>query len=344
MEQIDPTKPCCAWCYRVTDELKKCSKCSSRLYCSRECQVADWKRTVGGSNGKSIKIGGNHKQWCTKTGERGVDYEIRSAGSKGMGLFLKRDMKAGEKILVERPILVSHQTLRDVDNTHTKSAIMALHGNGADSSFISKMALNCLTLGDGSSPLGEAGLFLNISRVNHDCIGNSQHFYDEADHLEHLVANHDMPAGTEVTFSYVGHTSKEDRSTRLSFRQFECTCRACEDTELSNKIAFMGVLDELIGNLGSNPSQHRRALKAGDALLKTYDELDYSSLSYHRTHYDLFQIAVCKGKTRGKALHHIIKAYEHARLFYGYENNEVVQQYKQLVDDPSSHRNYACID
>ncbi len=87
-EQIDPTKPCCAWCYRVTAELKRCSKCSSRLYCSRDCQIADWKKADVNSN----RAGGNHKQWCKKAGERGVDYEIRSAGPKGLGLFLKRGM------------------------------------------------------------------------------------------------------------------------------------------------------------------------------------------------------------------------------------------------------------
>ncbi len=219
---------------------------------------------------------------------------------------------------------------------------MALHGT--KSSFESKMNLNCLTLGDGSSSQGKAGLFPNISRVNHDCLGNCEHFYDEADHLEHLVANHFLPAGTEVTFSYVGHQSKSERQARLAFRLFECTCRACSDTKISNKLEKMGELDTCILKLGSNSNQHGQALRRGETLLKMYDELLSSSLLYSRTHYDLFQIAICRAKTHKKAMYHIRKAYEHAQLFYGYENHEIVQKYKLLVDNPSTHRNYAYIN
>ena len=75
--QIDPTKPSCAWCYRTCDTLKKCGKCSTRLYCSRECQVQDWKT-------------GKHKQWCGKAGEKGADYQLRKADEKGLGIFLLR--------------------------------------------------------------------------------------------------------------------------------------------------------------------------------------------------------------------------------------------------------------
>ena len=37
--------PACNHCKRLTakfDQLKKCSRCKSVLYCSKECQIADW--------------------------------------------------------------------------------------------------------------------------------------------------------------------------------------------------------------------------------------------------------------------------------------------------------------
>lgn len=86
---FDPKNPCCGWCYGL-GPTKKCSQCP-RNYCSRECQVKDWKT-------------GHHKTWFGKSGEKCVDYEIRDAGEKGLGLFLKRDFKRGEKILVERAV------------------------------------------------------------------------------------------------------------------------------------------------------------------------------------------------------------------------------------------------
>jgi hypothetical protein len=34
---------CCFYCFKVCEELKKCSACSVTKYCTRECQIADWK-------------------------------------------------------------------------------------------------------------------------------------------------------------------------------------------------------------------------------------------------------------------------------------------------------------
>ena len=37
--------PACNHCKRLSskpDQLKKCSRCASALYCSKECQIADW--------------------------------------------------------------------------------------------------------------------------------------------------------------------------------------------------------------------------------------------------------------------------------------------------------------
>jgi hypothetical protein len=43
---------CCAWCLRANTKLFKCSKCAKVHYCSRECQIAHWKKehkTICGS-------------------------------------------------------------------------------------------------------------------------------------------------------------------------------------------------------------------------------------------------------------------------------------------------------
>ena len=89
----DETPRVCAWCYLRGPGMNACGKCRHRFYCSREHQVLDWK------NG--------HKRWCGKAGEIDFDYEVKESPGKGMGLFTLRDFKRGEKILVERPVVVA---------------------------------------------------------------------------------------------------------------------------------------------------------------------------------------------------------------------------------------------
>lgn len=84
----------CSYCYaREAEPLKKCSKCKKRPFCSRECQVLDWK------NG--------HKRWCGRSGELGTDFEIKESPGKGLGVFALRSFARDECIMVERPIVFS---------------------------------------------------------------------------------------------------------------------------------------------------------------------------------------------------------------------------------------------
>eukprot|EP00978_Attheya_sp_CCMP212_P045740 scaffold358830_cov83-Attheya_sp.AAC.1 len=83
----------CAFCYHPSATLQKCGKCKKRHFCSRECQLKDWKEA-------------GHKIYCGIAGEIGVDYEIREAGGgMGLGVFALRDFRENDKIMVERPII-----------------------------------------------------------------------------------------------------------------------------------------------------------------------------------------------------------------------------------------------
>lgn len=152
----DPRERCCAWCYGPgVPTLHKCPKCP-RAYCSRACQLADYK-----------KSGGCHKFWCSKSGEKCVDYEIRDAdGDKGLGLFAKRDFVRGEKILVERAVLVHSadgrrsldRTAMD-DNENIKKAVMSL--TPVDAGIHEKFRLNSVAMDDTESKHeGGSGIFI----------------------------------------------------------------------------------------------------------------------------------------------------------------------------------------
>jgi hypothetical protein len=79
-------------------------------------------------------------------------------------------------------------------------------------------------------------------------------------------------------------------------------------------------------------------------LLKLYDKYNMSSWHYHRTYYDLFQLAVTKRKSLQRASAYIRKAYDAVLAFSHDETYECVQKMKSLTDSPQIHRNYLLLD
>jgi hypothetical protein len=74
--------PMCSFCYAPLQAPLYCGACRSHPYCSKECQRQDWTQ---------------HKIWCGRVAEVGVDFELRDAGGgKGLGYFALRDFAVGE--------------------------------------------------------------------------------------------------------------------------------------------------------------------------------------------------------------------------------------------------------
>jgi len=86
----------CAFCLEIitTFPVKLCGGCKKRAYCSKECQVADWKITGTGQR---------HKNWCGvhNHGEEDVDWEVVPVPNKGLGIIAKKLLPAGYRIIVE---------------------------------------------------------------------------------------------------------------------------------------------------------------------------------------------------------------------------------------------------
>ena len=85
----------CAFCLKVCGfPVKFCGGCKKRAYCSKKCQVTDWKITHDGQR---------HKNWCGRFehGEEDVDFEVIPIPNKGLGVCAKRLLPAGFRIIVE---------------------------------------------------------------------------------------------------------------------------------------------------------------------------------------------------------------------------------------------------
>jgi hypothetical protein len=65
-----------------------------------------------------------------------------------------------------------------------------------------------------------------------------------------------------------------------------------------------------------------------------------SSWLYHRTYYDLFQVAVTKRSKLKDAKMYIRKAYEATSSFISDDQEKSVMKMKGFVASPESHHNY----
>ena len=132
-----------------------------------------------------------------------------------------------------------------------------------------------------------------MSRVNHHCVGNCTHCYFPEMRVKALIASRDIAPGEEISFAYKVMRSGQDAShlcaeLKLTFG-FDCACGACTDPVISGKLAMIPRLDDRILRLVQQGSVGA-ALETGEALIKLYDELKLSPLTYGRTYYDMFQV------------------------------------------------------
>jgi hypothetical protein len=105
------------------------------------------------------------------------------------------------------------------------------------------------------------------------------------------VANHDITAGSEITFSYGSTLESPARELTLHMKWgFTCTCDACSTPSLAAKVNRVLQLDKQIMEFGGR-LQTERGLRAGAALIKLYDELQASPLMYSRTYYEMYQVS-----------------------------------------------------
>lgn len=333
---------CCAYCYATSEALLLCGQCHKRKYCSKECQRFDWKQC-------------HHRHFCkVGIGEFGVDWQVKeSPHTGGLGVFALRTIQKDEIIMTERPILqlptpssrLESPRVRETDIPATaRPAFASLHPpNG---SLVDKFALNCMSLTDDDTDGDDiAGVFIRLSRVNHHCLGNSNHRYLDNRNVKILVANRTIEEGEEINFSYT--PSKFDAMMRRAMLQmnykFACRCSVCTNPDLAAELERMKDLDDAILSLGSH-GRVEHAMQKGKALIKLYDKHGMSSWLYQRTYYDLYQVAITKRKTYSQGVKFIKKSYEAALAFTSDPQYCSVVQMKGFANSPSSHRNYMLLD
>ena len=164
----------CFTCHKTVTgkrKLSKCAKCHAITYCGKECQVADWPR---------------HNWNC-------VPVMVTEIPGKGRGLVAARDIKMGELIFKDKPVIklsrVVEETvwdaMRNMDlllkqfDKLPSEAKLQFHklkvrededrNREGDILAMQKFKDNCMV----SSDKKWAMLFLNTILLNHSCAPNA---------------------------------------------------------------------------------------------------------------------------------------------------------------------------
>lgn len=280
-----------------------------------------------------------HKHWCGIAGEVDKDFEVRDTDTgKGKGIFALKDFAKNDKIMAERFAMSSddYQTV-PFGSVAVEAAILQLEPlNTFD--LKAKFHLNAMKC----SESGEmSGLFINMSRINHDCLGNSEHFYVENHKVKILLASRDIRAGEEITFSYIGD-SPSMKSFLVMKWGFNCSCPTCQNPFAQDMLQEVAALDKQIIQMGQNGNVPG-AINAAKRLIWLYDQLGTCALMYSRTYYDLFSLNVCQRSTLNKAKEYIKRAYEaECAVYYPCADDACgsIEKYREYMENITSHHNY----
>ncbi|KAK7413598.1 hypothetical protein QQX98_007533 [Neonectria punicea] len=149
----------------------------------------------------------------------------------GWGAFAARDLKFGDRILVEKPLFTadSSSLFKEFDKLDRgmREVALALHANDNCKPGTPKLqaiwTTNCFSTGWRDA----AGLFPIASRFNHSCPpkDNIEYTFNNSNgSLEMMVKAPKIAAGEELTISYGNERTPLDLFLRYGFR---CRCGAC---------------------------------------------------------------------------------------------------------------------
>lgn len=241
---------------------------------------------------------------------------ITEIPGKGVGVVASVDITKGTRILCETPILtVRHASISELNETIAQKLramtkdqqvqFLSLYNahTGSMPPFVGITKTNALPCGS-DSPIG--AIYPTICRINHSCIPNTMHNWNDARKQETIHAVRAIQAGEEITISYdAGQVSDVRKLDMRASFGFECKCPLCSSSpaELASSDARrreIQRLDDAIGNPFAMMSQPIGMLKNCHAIVKLLLEEygESATVLLARSYYDAFQACVAHGDKR----------------------------------------------
>ncbi|KAG6293350.1 hypothetical protein E4U09_003029 [Claviceps aff. purpurea] len=175
-------------------------------------------------------------------------YSLKDVPGKGKGLVATRKLPKGTRIIAERPLITMPSEmdeearrkfiLQEVNalSEDQRRAFLSLHNihrfdDDADQ-YLGIWSTNSLQitkfdgLQDGQR---REGIFLEASRINHDCENNAFYHWNNNIKRHTVHAIRDIDAGEEITLSYVDYLQSRERRKRTlkDYYDFTCSCGLC---------------------------------------------------------------------------------------------------------------------
>ncbi|KII84741.1 hypothetical protein PLICRDRAFT_45548 [Plicaturopsis crispa FD-325 SS-3] len=178
-------------------------------------------------------------------------FRVELAPGKGVGMFANRLIKAGELIMMERPVYASRRRRycapdqNEANGIFHRAAISGLSGSSRQALMALKnsygsdydvvfgiLTTNFLPIDITEEPDPDndfLGCFPTLSRANHDCCPSANYFFSFAPYCGQFWAVRDIPKDAEITISYASLVaSRAERQKRLlDIHKFTCTCNTC---------------------------------------------------------------------------------------------------------------------
>ncbi|KAK9426737.1 putative SET domain-containing protein [Seiridium unicorne] len=282
-------------------------------------------------------------------------FTIESVPSKGKGLIASKPIPAGT-LLISEPPLFTTASLTNADTIEKdlgvivrslpkegQRAFLSLHNNfpGQPNPFSNIIRSNGYPLGPNSEV---GGIFPLIARLNHSCLPNAQHSWNEKLQRQTVYAVRDVAAGAELTLSYHnGGPSTERKAALKQFFGFDCACELCslppEKLRKSDKrLRDAAMLDEMIGDSKRVQLQPADALKDCKELLRIYEKEGIKDKRLPRLYYDAFQICALHSDAARASV--FAESARRAReLCEGPESEEAASM-KELQEAPEKFENW----
>lgn len=259
-------------------------------------------------------------------------FEIKPT-KNGLGMIASRNIKRGELILAEKPLIKIKQNVPKLQlsihiedqvsklNYQDKEKIFELHDNQIPKSLVGIFKTNGYMLGKKSL---FCGLFYTMARMNHSCLPNATHHWVESENLQKVFALKDISLGEEIYTSYINlyeDTLGRKRILKKSFN-FDCTCELCvkesSDMEKSDeRRKKLKDLNNIRPRMGLNdPNMFLSKKKIMLQLLKE-EEIEYDAYCVHKIAYDIFSFLYRTNASRDSLKYWASKVYDNAIICKG---------------------------
>lgn len=284
-------------------------------------------------------------------------FEVVNVEGHGLSARATRDLKLGDVVLLEEPVLVvtsndkgdewkeqlysKYQALPE----EKQQEVWNLHDaclQKREKSLEGILFTNCI--GRDQRVRFDAALCLELSRFNHSCSPNLEQSWDQDAGQVRLVAAELVKAGEELFTHYVElRLHREERRQQLHENYgFWCDCKACsEPSEGSDRRRTeMKRLDDSIRvdqqDRLKNMDRGERSVKR---VLKLFDQEGLHLLTWRKLHcLSGMEFALRRGDVTA-SIRWARKGYENAKLAHG-EHHRDTMYLAALMKDPSSHPDF----